>query len=156
MAEEEAEKQLSDETTGLESVAEWKLSATRGDEDTMGDQNNLPFEEEVQQRRLHKKSHPLEQLDRVIEEIRRMMLSLVEEFNKRNLSRGEPTTPTWNKKQQQQHSWRGERGKPQGRVWDPGGFQRSGRGAHEKEIIILLAVEYDAGASLHLNNAPTF
>jgi hypothetical protein len=46
----------------------------------MGDQENLPIEEiEVQQRRLHTKSQPLEQLDEVIEGIRRLMLSSVAE-----------------------------------------------------------------------------
>jgi hypothetical protein len=54
----------------------------------MGDQDDLPFEEEVQQRRLHKKSQPLEQLDRVIEEIRRLMLRLEEAVSKGKLNRG--------------------------------------------------------------------
>jgi hypothetical protein len=42
----------------------------------MGDQDDLPTDkEELQPRRMHKKSQPLvDQLDRVIEEIRRMML----------------------------------------------------------------------------------
>jgi hypothetical protein len=31
-------------------------------------------EEELQQRRLHKENQPMDQLDRVIEEIRRMMV----------------------------------------------------------------------------------
>jgi hypothetical protein len=80
----------------LESVAEWQLSATRGDEDTMGNHDDLPFElfeEEVQQRRLHKKSQPLEPLDMVIEEIRKLMLRSAQgEFSKGTLNRGEPTT----------------------------------------------------------------
>jgi hypothetical protein len=132
LSEEEDKKQLIDETTGLESAAEWKISATIGYEDTMGDQNNLPFEEEVQQRRLHKKSQPVEKLDRVIEEIRRLMLRSTKEISKGKLTRGDPSTIGGKKKQkQQQHSWRGARGQPQRTVWDPGGFQCSERGAHD-------------------------
>jgi hypothetical protein len=41
----------------------------------MGDQADQPTnKEEVQQRGLHKESHPLEQLDRVIGEIEKLML----------------------------------------------------------------------------------
>jgi hypothetical protein len=51
MSEEEAEQQFSKETTELKSAAEWKTSATRGDEDNMRDQVDLPIdkygEEEV-------------------------------------------------------------------------------------------------------------
>jgi hypothetical protein len=39
---------------------------------------------------LHKKSQPLEQLDRVIEEIRKLMLRSAEAVNKEELSRGDP------------------------------------------------------------------
>jgi hypothetical protein len=39
---------------------------------------------------------------------------------------------------------------------DPRGFQKQSREAHEKELMIFPAVEYDAGESLHLNNAPSF
>jgi hypothetical protein len=35
----------------------------------------------------------------------------------------------------------------QEKVWDPGGPQQQSRGSHEKELMIFLAVEYDAGAS---------
>jgi ribosomal protein L12E/L44/L45/RPP1/RPP2 len=45
----------------------------------------------VQQRRLHKESQPLEQLDEVIEEIRRLMLSsAAETASNEKLSRREP------------------------------------------------------------------
>jgi hypothetical protein len=141
-----------------------KLSATRGSKDNMGDQVDPPTnKEELQPRRLHKKSQPLEQLDRVIEEIRKLMLrSAQEAVNKEgdeqkracHSSREEKKKKT----EQQQHSWRGARGQLQKRVWDPGGFQHWRRGAHEQELMFFLAVEYDAGASLHLSkcaNMPT-
>jgi len=42
----------------------------------MGDHDDLHFNQQkkVQQRRLHKENQPLEKLDRVIEEIREMMV----------------------------------------------------------------------------------
>jgi hypothetical protein len=52
----ETEKQLSDETVQLDSVAEWSSSATGG-EGIKGDQVDLPFDfyegGEMQQRSLH-------------------------------------------------------------------------------------------------------
>jgi hypothetical protein len=64
----------------------------------MGDQDNIPTgKEDLQLRRLHKNSQPLEQLDRVIEEIRRLMLRSAEEVNKGKLNRGEPATATGKK-----------------------------------------------------------
>jgi hypothetical protein len=69
---------------------------------TWGIKMIYPFEEEVQQRRLHKKSQPLEQLDRVIEEIRRLMLRSTEVVNKGKMNRGEPATTTGKKKKKQQ------------------------------------------------------
>jgi hypothetical protein len=45
----------------------------------------------VQHKRLHKESHPLEQLDEIIEEIRRLMSrSAAETTSEGKLSRGEP------------------------------------------------------------------
>jgi hypothetical protein len=75
----------------------------------MRDQVDLPIdkygEEEVQQRRLHKKSQPLEQLDRVIEEIIKMMLRSAEEtVSKEKLSRRDPTIVAGKQQQQQQQS----------------------------------------------------
>jgi hypothetical protein len=76
----------------------------------MGDHDDLPTDkEELQQRRLHKKSQPLEQLDRVIEEIRKLMLRSAEVVSKGELNRREPTIAAGKKqkrkkKQQQQHS----------------------------------------------------
>jgi hypothetical protein len=70
----EAEQQLSEETAKLESAAEWQDKATGDGEDYKGDRVDLPIcKEEVQQKRLHKESQPLEQLDEVIEKIRRLM-----------------------------------------------------------------------------------
>jgi hypothetical protein len=114
LSEEEVEQQLNDGTVELESVAEWKTSSIRGCKYNMGDQDNLPTDKvELQPRRLHKKSQPLEQLDRVIEDIRKMMLSSAEAVSKEDLNRREHAIATGKKKkkmQQQQHSWRGARG----------------------------------------------
>jgi hypothetical protein len=60
----------------------------------MGDHDDLPTDkEELQPRRLHKKNQPLEQLDRVIEEIGKLMLSSVQEsVNEGKMKKREPTT----------------------------------------------------------------
>jgi hypothetical protein len=78
----------------------------------------------LQQRGLHTKSQPLEKLDRVLDEIRKLMLISIEVFSKGELKKGEPaiTAGKQEQQQQQQHSWRGARGKLQGKVLDPGGF----------------------------------
>jgi hypothetical protein len=59
-------RKLSDETAELESAAGWKAKAT--EMKNMGDQVDLPFdvyeEEEMQQRRLHKESQPIEKWKR--------------------------------------------------------------------------------------------
>jgi hypothetical protein len=75
LSEGEAEKRLSDQTAELNFVAEWQAEATE-EENSMGDLVDLPIDkdEEVQLRRLHKESQPLDQLDEVIEGIRRLML----------------------------------------------------------------------------------
>jgi hypothetical protein len=102
LSEGEVEQQLSDETVELESALEWQLSATRGDENSMGDQVDLPIaKKEVLQRRLPKRQ-PLEQLDRVIEEIRRLMLkSATEVVSKEKLSRRKPARAVGKQQQQQ-------------------------------------------------------
>jgi hypothetical protein len=109
----------------------------------------------LQSRRLHKENQPLEQLDRVIEEIMKLMLRSTEAVNKGKMSRGGPTIAAKKKKkkmqQQQQQQGRGARRQLQGRVRDPGGFQHWRRGTHEHEIMFFLVVEYDAEESLHLN-----
>jgi hypothetical protein len=64
-----------DKTVKLNFAAKWQVKATKGGENHKRDRVDLPTdEEEVQPRRLHKESQPLEQLDEVIEEIRRLML----------------------------------------------------------------------------------
>jgi hypothetical protein len=109
MSEEEVEQQFNKETAELKFAAEWKTSATRGDGDNMRDQVDLPIdkygEEEVHQRRLHKNIQPLEQLDRVIEEIRKLMLRSAEEtVSKEKLGRRDPAIATGKQQQQQQQS----------------------------------------------------
>jgi hypothetical protein len=107
----------------------------------------------VQQRRLHTKSQPVEQLDEVIEEIRRLMLNLATETaNNEKLNRREPARAA--KQQHQQQRSRGANGQLQRKVWDPGGFQHWRRRAHDQENMIFSAEEYDAGASLHVSSMP--
>jgi hypothetical protein len=119
----EAEQQLSEETAKLESTTEWKDKATRDGEDFKGDRDDLPIcREEVQWSRLQKESQPLEQLDEIIEEIRRMMLISAEAVSKGKLSRGEPAIAAGQQQQQQRSS--GADGQLQRTVWDPGGFQQ--------------------------------
>jgi hypothetical protein len=109
MSEGETEQQLSEETAELESAAEWQLSATRGNKDSMGNRVDLHNdkygkEKEVQWRRLHKKSQPLEQLDMVIEEIRRLMLRSAQgAVSKGKLNRGDPATVARKKEKKKQH-----------------------------------------------------
>jgi hypothetical protein len=88
------EQQFSEETAELKSAVEWKFSIT-GEEDSMRGQYNLSFhqqKEEMQQNNLHEgRSQPTEQLDRVIEQIRRLMLrSAQEAVSKEKLNKGEP------------------------------------------------------------------
>ena len=88
LLEEEYEERLSDKIAEWESAAEWQDKATRDGEYYKGDRVDLPIcKEEVQQKRLHKESQPLENLDEIIQEIRRLMIRPVEVINKRNLSR---------------------------------------------------------------------
>jgi hypothetical protein len=92
----------------LRFAAGWKAKATRDEENSKGDQVDLPIDkEEVQQRRLHKKSQPLEQLDEVIEEIRRLMLRSAHEKLpvKEKLSRRKPTIAAGKKQQQATKQW---------------------------------------------------
>jgi hypothetical protein len=56
----------------------------------------------LQQRRLHKKSQPLEQLDRVIEEIRKLMLRSARSSQQRELNRGEPAIAAGKKKEEEE------------------------------------------------------
>jgi hypothetical protein len=75
LVEEEAEQQFSKETAEMKSAAEWTLSSTEDKGDGMGDHCDLSICRKIlQQRRLHEQSQPLEQLDEVIEKIRRLMI----------------------------------------------------------------------------------
>jgi hypothetical protein len=127
-SQEKVEQQLGDETVELKYAPEWKHNATRGSKYSMGDQVDMDIdkheEKEVQQRRLHKKSQPLEKLVEVIEEIKKLMLRLAEAIIKEDLNRRDPYIVAGKKqkrkkKQQQQHSWRGAGGKLQKRISDP-------------------------------------
>jgi hypothetical protein len=82
-----------------------KDNSTR-EENDMGGQDDLPTDkEELQPRRLHKKSQPLEQLDRVIEEIRKLMLRSVQEVvNKGELNRREPAIAAGKKRRRRSNN----------------------------------------------------
>ena len=128
--EEEDEQQFSKGTPELKFATEWKLSATRGDEDNMRDQVGLSIdkygEEEVQQKRLHKKSQPQEQLEEAIEEIRKLMLRSAEEtVSKEKLNRRDPAIAARKQQQQQQQQIIGTSRQFQRKIWDPGRFQHS-------------------------------
>jgi hypothetical protein len=57
-------------------------------EEGVGDHSDLPMcRKFLQLRRLHEQSQPLEQLDEVIEDIRRMMVDLEETASKEKLGR---------------------------------------------------------------------
>jgi hypothetical protein len=53
--------------------------------------------------------------------------------------------------QKQQQQQKGAHGNLQIFIWDPGGFPIARGEAHDQELMILAAVEYDAGASLHVS-----
>jgi hypothetical protein len=80
------------------------------------------------------------------------MIISAEAVSNEKLSRREPTRAAGKKKQ---HSWRRADGQLQGKGWDLGGFQHWRRGAHDQEIMIFSAKEYDVGASLHVSIMPT-
>jgi hypothetical protein len=151
------EQQVSqeDKTAELNFAAGWQVEATE-EEDGMGDLVDLPIcREEVQWSRLQKESQPWEQLDEIIEEIRRLMIRSAEAVSKGKLSRGEPAIAAGQQMQQQQRS-SGADGQLQRTVWDPGGFQQPCWEAHEQELMIFAAEEYDAGASLQvIKHQPT-
>jgi hypothetical protein len=78
-------------TTEMNSVAGWQVKATKEDdedEEGMGDHNDLPnCKKFLQLGRLHEQSQPLEQLDEVIEMIRKLMIRSTETISKEKLSR---------------------------------------------------------------------
>jgi hypothetical protein len=106
----------------------------------MRGQYNLSFhhqKEEMQKNNLHEgRSQPTKQLDRVIEQISRLMLrSAQEAVSKEKLNKGEPAIILGKKKKkekekQQQQQNRGAGRHLQEKIWDPGGFQYNWR-AHE-------------------------
>jgi hypothetical protein len=73
----------------MKSAAGWQVKATEEDEeDGMGDHDDLPNCSQILQlRRLHEQSQPLEQLDEVIEKIRRLMVESAETTSKEELGR---------------------------------------------------------------------
>jgi hypothetical protein len=81
----------------------------------------------------------LNQLDAVIEEIREIMLKSADTVSKEKLNRQKEAIAAQRKQQQS-----GVDAKLQRLVWDPGGSE-----AHEQELMIFAAMEYDAGTSLH-------
>jgi hypothetical protein len=106
----------------------------------------------LQLRRLQEQDQPWEQLDEVIEEINRLMLKSAETASKEKLGREKAAAAAAQRKQQQQQN--GADGKLQRLIWDPGGFPTATGEAHEQELMIFAAVEYDAGASLHAASQP--
>jgi hypothetical protein len=101
-------------------------------------------EKEMQQNEMKEKSQPVDQLDKEIEEIKRLMLEATQGATNREVwDKRKPAGAAGKKKQQ----GKGEDGQLQEKVWDPGGSQQQSRGSHEQELMIFPAVEYDAGAS---------
>jgi hypothetical protein len=118
------------------------------EEEGMGDHDDLPnCRKFLQLRRLQKQDQPLEQLDEVIEEIRRLMLRSAETASKEQLSRKEEAIVAAARKQQQGN---GADEQLQRMILDPGGFQHQRWEAHEQELMNFAAEEYDVGESLHV------
>jgi hypothetical protein len=124
------------------------------DEGGMGDHSDLPNGQKfLQLRRLQEQDQPWEQLDKVIMEIMQLMLKSAQTASKEKLGRRkEAAAAAAQRKQQQQQN--GADGKLQRLIWDPGGFPTATGEAHEQELMIFAAVEYDAGASLHAASQP--
>jgi hypothetical protein len=122
LSEKVAEQKVSqEETAELKSAAEWQLEAT-DEEEGMGDHGDLPMCQKILQLgRLHDPSQPWEQLDEVIEDIRRLMLRSAETASEERLGRRKEAAAAVQKQQQQQN---GADGQLHRFVWDPGGFQQ--------------------------------
>jgi hypothetical protein len=120
-----------EETAELKSAAEWQLKATdAAEEDSMGDHNNLPMcQTFLQLRGLQEQNQPLEKLDKVIEDIIRLMVESAETASEERLSRTATAAAAMQKQQQQQQN--GADGKLQRLIWDPGGFPTATEEAHE-------------------------
>ena len=92
----------------------------------MGNHSDLPnCRKFLQLRRLQKQAQPLEQLDQVIEDIRRLMVESAETASEERLSRKEIVAAA----QKQQEQENGVDGKLQRLIWDPGGFPITQRGS---------------------------
>jgi hypothetical protein len=86
----------------------------------------------------------VDQLDKEIEDIKRLMLEATQEVvNREGWNRRVPAGAVG----QQSQQGRGASGQLQFQVWDPGGSQQHSRGSHEQELMIFPVLEYDAGAS---------
>jgi hypothetical protein len=73
------------------------------------------------------RDQPLEQLDEVIEEIRRLMLRSAETASEERLSRKERSKQQQQQQQQQQQNGADESSRYL--IWDPGGFPTAERGS---------------------------
>jgi hypothetical protein len=86
----------------------------------------------------------MDQLDKEIEEIKRLILEEAQEaFIREVWDKRKPVGATHKKKLQ----GKGADEQLQEKVWDPRGSQQCGRGSHEWELMFFPVVEYDAGAS---------
>jgi hypothetical protein len=91
------------------------------DKKGVGDHDDLSIGQNLLQlRRLQRQSQPQEQLDREIEDIRRLMLRSVQITSEEKLGREKAAVAAAQRKQQQQQNGADE--KLQRLVWDPGGF----------------------------------
>jgi hypothetical protein len=100
--------------------------------------------EKMQQSILQEEIHPVDQLDKEIEEIKRLMLEATQEAVIREVwDRRKPAGAAGKKKKQ----GKGVDEQLQEKVWELGGSQQHSRGSHEQELMIFPAMEYDAGAS---------
>jgi hypothetical protein len=141
----------------MKSVPVWQVKDTKEDdedEEGMGDHSDLSnCIKFLQLGRLHEWIQPLEQLDEVIEKIRRLMVESVETVSKEKLSREvEATTTVVAAQKQLQQQKDGVDEQLQEFVWDPGGFQQLRWEAHKKELMNFSTEEYDARASLHFSH----
>jgi len=74
-------------------VVEWQVNTTIYEGDTLGDQCDFPKDKGyMQQYSLQQKNQPMEQLDEVVEEIRKLMLDSTEELvSMRKMGNKKPT-----------------------------------------------------------------
>jgi hypothetical protein len=77
-------------------ATERQVKTTIYEGDTLGDQCGFPKDKgEMHQDSLQQKNHPMEQLEEVVEEIRKLMLELIEELvSRRKLGNRKPTQAT--------------------------------------------------------------